>query len=422
MFHLKLCVPFVFLLAITRVHCESATALPSSVAQYVVKDTPIIVQTPLQNYDQPTLKEYEECQSNVEECKRVCAEDNKCLDKCPICPELYNHPLVVQGVNDTGYLSSVDAVPPLNTTNIIRVTNEINNVIQNDLLVRNTNNVQVHQNTSDVGGRFGLGYNEHGSCCLVVRRTAEGHKRQRACGERCKARVMHARLVVQCDANQENCHESFEYVPARKRRQRVPPTLEYSYDGQQVVRSKRRTCQRCMELSYIYVVERGLPPRCQFCFQSYSVPLMPVFYAPQPLPMPYGYGGYGGHGVDTGYYPDYSNCAPQPAPEQGGNGWVLEAQKCQNEEGTLIDCFPQSEVEGDNNIVAAPAPAPGPGPGPAPAPAPAPEPYPKPEDTDVDDELAEYDFDNGYGVPAQRRRRDNPRQFIRSAYSRRNKN
>jgi len=136
-------------------------------AEDQLKNNTIVVQTPLQNYEQPTLRDYEECQQNRDNCINVCDYNKTCEDECPVCPELYDKPLMVQGINDTDIVAPPQA--PINTTNIIRLTNEINNIIEHQIQNRNEVNVKVNQNVSQVGGRFGLGYNDHGSCCYVVR-------------------------------------------------------------------------------------------------------------------------------------------------------------------------------------------------------------------------------------------------------------
>ncbi|XP_022211296.2 uncharacterized protein LOC111066761 [Drosophila obscura] len=306
------------LLLLVTVHAEDAVQATNNT---------IVVHTPLQNYGQPTLRDYEECQANRGKCLDVCGGDGDCQDECPLCPELYDKPLMVQGVNDTDVLAP--AQTPINTTNIIRLTNEINNIIQHDIKNRNEVNVQVQQNVSQVGGRFGLGYNDQGSCCFVVRRSRDCERkesrdcqewsRQRVCGERCQARVMLAKLVVQCDADEPTkCHETIEYVPRRRKsvhRNEYPgaagpcrylgnswPYVSCGGGGQaqaQGQRVKRSSCQQCLNLPYGYILQSGLPVQCSGCFQGYAAPLQPQYYAPYAMPF--------------NPYPQYAPFAP-PSP------------------------------------------------------------------------------------------------------------
>lgn len=359
----------------------------------------IVVHTPLQNYDQPTIRDYEECQANRDECLKVCSDDVACIEECPLCPELYEKPLMVQGVNDTDVVAPPQT--PVNTTNIIKLTNEINNIIEHQIQNRNQVNVQVQQNVSQVGGRFGLGYSDQGSCCYVVRldrecekKGAEGCReksRQRVCGERCQARVMLAKLVVQCEAEDpEKCHETIEYVPRRRRghskkHSQAEPchyngnSWPYFTCGQgqafEPPRVKRSTCQECLNMPYGYILQGGLPPQCAGCFQGFGAPMMPMYS------MPYMY---------NPYMPSF--------PPYGGNG-----QKDPNEIGNQI-----GDGSGDEGFVVC-------------------------DDDDIEkclnDKYGSLEAstkkpaeDPDYNVEAQRRRRrQSGRHFVRSIYSKRNR-
>ncbi|XP_001359327.2 uncharacterized protein [Drosophila pseudoobscura] len=371
----------------------------------------IVVHTPLQNYDQPTLRDYEECQANRDKCIDVCGGDGDCQDECPLCPELYDKPLMVQGVNDTEFVAP--AQKPLNTTNIIRLTNEINNIIQHDIKNRNEVNVQVQQNVSQVGGRFGLGYNDQGSCCFVVRRAREceskdncqEQSRQRVCGERCQARVMLAKRVVQCDVDEPTkCHETIEYVPRRRkstvRRKEYPeaagpcrylgnswPYISCGQEPAQVQRVKHSSCQQCLNLPYGYVLQNGLPAQCAGCFLGYSAPFQPQYYAPY---------------VPYNPYPQFAplpNCGPggcsnniidgsrlEPSDDiPSRDDWIL----CDGD--NIDDCLNNADGKKDSPSI-------------------------QPDLTSQEKE------DDDYGVPAERRRRrrQNRHEFVPSAYSKRN--
>ncbi|KAH8311176.1 hypothetical protein KR044_004689, partial [Drosophila immigrans] len=371
----------------------------------------IVVHTPLQNYEQPSLRDYDECQANRQSCLQVCDGEEKCVAECPVCPELSEEPLLVQGVNDTNYAPAPQAA--VNTTNIIRLTNEINNIINHDIVARNEINVKVQQNVSQIGGRFGLGYSELGSCCYVVRRERDcDHKehckeasRQRVCGTRCQARVMIAKRVVQCDKDQpDECHESMEYVPARKRNHGrkssdpCRPSNSWPYvncaggEERHGGRVRRANCQSCLSLTYGFILQNGLPPNCYGCFQGYGAPMMamPMFYPPFAYP-------------NFGYNNEFADDAqegaekqPQKKPDDefdlgDDEGWVIKTQKCRGADGKLEDCL---EGSGDMDP-------------------PAHLEQGKDKDGNKDD-------DQEYDVPAQRRRRrQSRRQFMRSLYSHR---
>ncbi|TDG39677.1 hypothetical protein AWZ03_013902 [Drosophila navojoa] len=398
------------LLAVGGVRSGEVAEEPSN-----VKDT-IVIQTKLQNYEKPSLRDYKECQSNRQGCLDICAGSEKCELECPLCPELTEEPLLVHGINDTSYVAP--AQPPLNTTNIIKLTNEITNIIKNDIKGRNEINVQVHQNVSTVGGRFGLGYNEQGSCCYVVQRErscehqerCQEHSRHRVCGARCRARVMHAKRVLQCEKDApEECHETVQYVPMQRRKstqrdsypylpkyqpQRQSQGCAYTNGwpyvscGQNSNSARRSICQKCHHMAYGYVLQNGIPLECMGCFSSYTLPLMPqpVIYPP-----------YFGSRFDYNYQPrpeqqpdeEDQYTSPQQEWEEEhddldiedgdrDSGWVLKSEKCMDPSGELVNCkdgqLPPAHLEQVND------------------------PY--------------------YDVPVQRRRRRHDK-FIRSLYSRR---
>lgn len=379
----------------------------------------IVIHTPLQNYEKPSLRDYEECQSNRQNCLNICAGREKCELECPLCPELTEEPLLVHGINDTSYVAP--AQPALNTTNIIRLTNEINNIIKSDIQGRNEINIQVHQNVSKVGGRFGLGYNEQGSCCHVVRRErdcehlehCQESSRHRVCGARCQARVMHAKRVVQCEKDQpDECHETVEYVPMyrhksgkRNRSQFIPKYQTQSQvqtqsddctylntwpfiscgHNRESMRLRRASCQKCLYVTYGYLLQNGMPPECTSCFPAYVSPMMP-----QPIVYPT----YLNPGFDYNYQPLPK---PQPQPNEddeqgvdqdiedgeGDRGWVVESDKCLGPSGELVNCK-DGVINQDSSPPA----------------------------------HVEQEEDPYYDVPAQRRRRRHDK-FVRSLYSRR---
>ncbi|KAI8129293.1 hypothetical protein CVS40_1324 [Lucilia cuprina] len=176
-------------------------------------------------------------------------------------------------------------------------------------MVRNDNLVHVHQNTSRVGGKFGLGYNNTDPCCILVN-TAKScdlkkfssakrchHKRHRVCGKQCKARVIMAKRVTQCDSNalmfdsnedyiEENCQETIKYVPYHPHRRhntrtanrcRSIPSWPYVACGHSVQNYENSICRRCQSLTYYHILQRGLPAECSKCFMPFTSPTMEMF-------------------------------------------------------------------------------------------------------------------------------------------------
>ncbi|XP_065354692.1 uncharacterized protein LOC135949154 [Calliphora vicina] len=300
-----------FLLTQATISNENTTILDGTASNYTTKHVvggrPIVIHTQIQHYDQPTLKEYQECHDNLYKCKKVCegVEDPVvCVKECPVCPFLVKEKIVVQGINDTDFTPM--SATPLNTTNIIRLTNQIRNVIeshQGNITYRNENIVHVHQNISRVGGKYGLGYNNTDPCCIIVRSSKNceikpfstatrcHHKRHRVCGKQCKSRVMMAKRVTLCenadpfDANEDysedNCRETVKYVPYQSRwkhnvRSRnkcsYVPSWPYVVCGQNGNSYEHSICKRCQRLTYFYILQRGIPAQCSRCFMAYSRP------------------------------------------------------------------------------------------------------------------------------------------------------
>lgn len=322
--------------------------------KHVVGNTPIVIQTQIQHYDQPTLKEYEECHENLEKCKKVCQGVNdpvSCVKECPICPFLVKEKVVVQGINDT-YINPATTTP-LNTTNIIRLTNQIKNIIDNhqgNINYNNENVVHVHQNISRVGGKFGLGYNNTDPCCIVVRSTPNclrrrfstanrcHHKRHRVCGQQCKSRVMMAKRVTVCDNpgplvgmedyGEEICKETVKYFPYYshkndifKSRNRCVsiPSWPYVSCGRNYQHS---ICNSCQQLTYYYILARGIPPQCRHCFMPHSPPTFDMYPSPW-------YPGIGSYPVDNDF---------------NFEDWYQEKTKCVLPDGTISENC--SDVEG----------------------------------------------------------------------------
>lgn len=340
----------------------------------VIYNKPIVIHTQLDNYEQPTLREYQECHENADKCHSVCkgVKDVEACDKqCPICPDLIKEEKVVQGVNDT--LAGPQPVP-LNTTNIIRLTNQIHNMIDNsrgNITYRNDNVLHLHQNISRVGGKFGLGYNDSDQCCIILRpkrqcdaekfsTAARCHrKRHRVCGPQCKARVMLAKVVTECDQPdpmdyfnenvQENCRQTVKYVPYRQRRATrnrnkcgyIPywPFVACLHGQHSAVSSS--SCSGCMRLPYAYILRNGIPMQCQPCFRAISGPNYNGFYA------------YGSYAPPPMWYPNMG--PPMTNYPQGGDNsfdfdvtddWTPDKVKCITAEGTISEDCAQIEGSG----------------------------------------------------------------------------
>lgn len=258
----------------------------------------------LQGYQNPTLDDYHLCKKNRENCIKNCPSNensSKCLEVCPKCPILFEQDVVVQGINDTGYR--------MNTTNIIRLTNEIRNIIDyriEDVKTLSQNNINGNMDlSSKVGGKFGLGFNQNGSCCIVVQSSAAcsehsfsasttcHHKRHKVCGQGCTARVMYAKRVTHCpDFDQENCYETIEYLPSLEKQQiKCSYSTLWPFVSCPSSRNLMQKCQSCFQIPYIYVMQRNIPHYCIPCFsgggygitQPVLTPLLPPlmsFYNP----------------------------------------------------------------------------------------------------------------------------------------------
>ncbi|XP_037808399.1 uncharacterized protein LOC119601509 [Lucilia sericata] len=383
----------------------------------VVDGKPIVIHTQLQHYDQPTLKEYQECHENLEKCKNVCQAVESpvaCITKCPVCPFLVKEKIVVQGINDTDFTSP--AAKPLNTTNIIRLTNQIRNIIENhqgNITYRNENIVHFHQNTSRVGGKFGLGYNNTDPCCIIVRSSkncetqqfstaAHCHrKRHRVCGKQCISRVMMAKRVTLCentlpleenvDYLEENCREIVKYIPYHSRKKHLIrmrnkcvsiPYWPYVACGHKVGMDnyEHSICRRCQHLTYYYVLQRGVPAQCNRCFMTYPRPPFEM-YPPQWYPV------MGPHIEDVESEDDF---------DFHRGGWQKDKTKCRLPNGTISENC--NDIEG-SGTESSPTTS-----------------DPWAELPEAQDEYLEYDTFNNDDLENVRRRRHT---FTRSKYSRR---
>ncbi|XP_061401947.1 uncharacterized protein LOC133337722 [Musca vetustissima] len=377
---------------------------------------PIVIQTQLENYDPPTLKEYQECHENSEKCKQVCqgVEDvATCLQRCPICPELIKGEQLVQGVNDT----QLTPPRPINTTNVIRLTNQIHNIIENkggNITYNNDNAVHLNQSVtfSRVGGQFGLGYNNTDPCCIVLRPTRNCNlnkfstasrchrRRHRVCGKQCKSRVMEAKRVRVCDPspyyedsldydNAGSCHETVKYVPYHpKRSSRRPDAGRCSYipvwpfvscAPQQ--HGHLLNCDYCLRLPYAYILKNGIPLQCSYCFSNYGgwsngADLSQQFYNWQP-PM----------SSPTGGNPTFEHSFEFDV----SDGWKEDMTKCILSDGTIgtgSDCYNADDIGDEQSSIDGPE--------------------------NLEDNYSDYDYLSG--GPVVRRRRQT---FLRSKYSRR---
>ncbi|XP_005178733.2 uncharacterized protein LOC101889520 [Musca domestica] len=378
--------------------------------QHSIPVNPIVIQTQLQNYDEPTLKEYQECFENREKCKQVCqgVEDvGKCLKECPNCPELSMSELLVQGVNDTQFTKSTK---PFNTTNVIRLTNQIHNLIESNegnITLNNDNNVHLHQDVkaSRVGGKFGLGYNNTDPCCIVLRSRSNcdmqrfstasrcHRKRHRVCGKQCKSRVMEAKRVTVCDSNSDfqdyfddndagNCRETVKYVPFRPRRHSKRPAMP----GRTLQQLPQPNCDYCLRLPFAYILLNGMPFQCSPCFNSYY-----GGYNTYNYPQPFLNGQPFVHFTFVNYPPNGDDLDDFDI----SDGWKEDKRKC---------LLPDGEVSSDCPITS-------------------------PNDFEIDNvntdgpdenetDYYDYDHDDLLEGPVVRRRRRRRQTFLRSKYSR----
>ncbi|XP_037944382.1 uncharacterized protein LOC119677182 [Teleopsis dalmanni] len=351
--------------------CALADIQEFTTAPNVAKSQPIVIHTQAQIYDQPTLSEYEECQRNLDTCLQVCETANNttaCEKECPTCPILLEHNVLVQGINDTNYRAPTDITA--NHTNIIRLTNEIQNIIENNLgniTARNENNIHIHQNISDIGGLFGLGYNQNGSCCFVIQETKDcdddqfstaskcHHKRRKFCSEKCKARIMYAKRVKRCNYDETGVSECRTIIKYEIQPTKTPHTTNkcrYVPNWPFVScpsRNRRQPnhCRECLQIPYGHILKYGVPKHCSNCYAGHNgadyVNEM-VYYTPNMYPRPW---------QPMPYYP----IVISPDPGYGNewedddmdeeDQWKSEALKCRSEDGTITDNCNNIENEDD---------------------------------------------------------------------------
>lgn len=368
---------------LTPVFTKNATIInvkPSEAQlHHTLKGNPIVVHTQAQNYEHPTMSEYEECHRNLDNCKKSCKyvpNRTDCESKCPVCPILITEDIIVQGINDTDY--RLPPTNPLNTTNIIRLTNEIHNIIDHqtgNVTHNSVNNVYIQQNVSRVGGKYGFGFNHTQPCCMVVRSpktchkskfsTAARchHKRNRVCGEKCKARVMFAKRVKVCERSlddddddlseeYETCHKATRYVPYHKRTQsnRLKcfyqsrwPYVSCPNRGRTSIKSM--SCERCNRIPYGRILRYGVPTQCLRCFQrypfgsGYGFNMYPSYYSPAMGPWPV----IMNDNIDTINDEDDFDGV-----EIEVDNWTEDKTKCRLADGSLSDDCVDLEGSGDD--------------------------------------------------------------------------
>lgn len=149
------------------------------------------------------------------------------LDLSP--KNLVERNIIIENDNETQYYRGF-VESGANVTTIIRLTNliENHNIVNVPTTLNNTNinKIHIYQNkTSDEGGKFGLGYNEKGSCCYSVepkscKQSTAGtkcrHKRQKVCGRQCTQKVIHPKKNPPCTYTPQwpyvNCPQN-QYPP-----------------------------------------------------------------------------------------------------------------------------------------------------------------------------------------------------------------
>ncbi|XP_055905430.1 uncharacterized protein LOC129940927 [Eupeodes corollae] len=339
---------------------------------------PIIINTVAQHYENPTLEQYTQCTKDRDKCINNCGfRDKKCQDKCQICPILIDQDILVQGINDTLYRLPI-TTSKVNQTNIIRITNEIRNIIRTSLgniTAHNQNNITIYQKVAKTGGKFGLGYTEKGPCCHLIepqkcRSSLNGpiciQRREQTCGSHCISRVMRSKRVVTCsEADPDNCTQTIEYLPIRRHpgcqyiskwpfiscRSNYVPNRSLKFDT-------RSTCYRCFQIPYLSIVRGQVPKTCLPCFgrsnirPSSSLPYLQTFnsgyglnqpivsypyqpqsfqpqpiFAPLPPPAPLNY--------ENNLIYDDSNDIPFPSGLE--SDFKVEDQKCINDDGTIVE-------------------------------------------------------------------------------------
>lgn len=155
--------------------------------------------------------------------------------------------IIIENDNDTqyyrGYVES-----GANITTIIRLTNHINNtnIINMPTTLNNTNinHIHIFQNTSShEGGKFGIGFDETGSCCYsakpkTCKQSTAGpkchYRKQRVCGRQCTKKIIYPFKnqcsyspqwpYVRCPQNQMH---SSGYYQQQQQQQFYPPQQYY---------------------------------------------------------------------------------------------------------------------------------------------------------------------------------------------------
>lgn len=208
--------------------------------------------------------------------------------------KLIERNIIIENDNETQYYRGF-VESAANITTIIRLTNLINNtnIVNMPTTLNNTNinNIHVYQNkTSNQGGKFGLGYDENGSCCYSsepksCKQSTTGpkcrYKKHKVCGRQCTRKVIHP---------------------------------------------KRNGCNNIPQWPYV-----ACPPNQQPQFNPgfYPPPQYPGFYPPSP---PQGGFDNDDYDYDSPTFPDDEEL------ENPESGWVVGAEKCKvvSEDGLQI--------------------------------------------------------------------------------------
>lgn len=121
--------------------------------------------------------------------------------------KLVERNIIIENDNETQYYRGFIESGSGGITTVIRLTNMINNtnIINMPTTLNNTNvnNIHIYQNTtSEEGGKFGLGFNDSGSCCYEVlpkncKYSTAGpkcrSKRRKVCGRQCTRKVINGK-------------------------------------------------------------------------------------------------------------------------------------------------------------------------------------------------------------------------------------
>lgn len=219
--------------------------------------------------------------------------------------------IIIENDNDTQYYRGY-VETAANITTVIRLVNHINNtnIINMPTTLNNTNinNIHIFQNTSsNEGGKFGVGFDETGSCCYAAKpktckQSTAGpkchYRKQRVCGRQCTKKIIYP------NRNQCSYTPQWPYV-------RCPQNQQFSPG--------------------YYQQQQFYPPQQYYPQYPQYPPQYPPQYAPQQPPID----------MDLEDYDDEPVFPEDSELQDPESGWIMVVEKCKivSENGlTITNC------------------------------------------------------------------------------------